>query len=103
MPMSNADNTVEYDPKRLLDALIEKLQLKNDAALSRILEVEAPLISKIRHGKIPIGGIMLLRMHDASGLSLKELRGLMGDRREKFRLISHVADTQRPDDNESEH
>jgi hypothetical protein len=86
--MANASEGVnDYDPKRLLDALIEKLELKNDAALSRVLEVEAPMISKIRHGKLPIGGIMLLRMHDASGLSIKDLRDLMGDRRRKFRLL----------------
>jgi hypothetical protein len=91
MSKSNIDDPNDYDPKRLLDALITKLELKNDAALSRVLEVEAPLISKIRHGKVPIGGIMLLRMHDASGLSIKELRSLMGDRREKFRLLPPMA------------
>jgi hypothetical protein len=96
--MSNIDSPKDYDPKRLLDALIERLELKNDAALSRVLEVEAPLISKIRHGKIPIGGIMLLRMHDASGLSIKELRSLMGDRREKFRLLPPLT-PKKPDHN----
>jgi hypothetical protein len=30
---------VAYDPNNLLDSLIEKLHLKNDAALSRALEV----------------------------------------------------------------
>lgn len=33
---------IAYDPNNLLDSLIEKLHLKNDAALSRALEV-APL------------------------------------------------------------
>ena len=38
-----------YDPNRLLDTLIRHLNLKNDAALSRALEVAPPVISKIRH------------------------------------------------------
>ncbi|MBB5198738.1 hypothetical protein HNR39_000548 [Glaciimonas immobilis] len=38
-----------YDPAQLLDAVIQKLHLKNDAALSRSLEISPPIISKIRH------------------------------------------------------
>ena len=78
---------VNYDPNHLLDALIEKLHLKNDAALSRALEVAPPVISKIRHRRLPVGASLLIRMHEVSELSIRELRELMGDRREKF-LIS---------------
>lgn len=77
---------VEYDPNKLLDALIEKLSLKNDAALSRILEVAPPVISKIRHRRLPVGASLLIRMHEVSDLSIQELRTLMGDRRAKFRI-----------------
>lgn len=76
----------EYDPNHLLDSLIERLALKNDAALSRSLEVAPPVISKIRHRKLPVGASLLIRMHEVSDLSIKELRSLMGDRREKFRI-----------------
>ncbi len=77
---------VAYDPNNLLDALIEKLNLKNDAALSRALEVAPPVISKIRHRRLPVGASLLIRMHEVSDLSIKELRMLMGDRRDKFRI-----------------
>ncbi|MBV8623040.1 MAG: hypothetical protein JO174_06095 [Herbaspirillum sp.] len=77
---------VNYDPNHLLDALIEKLHLKNDAALSRALEVAPPVISKIRHRRLPVGASLLIRMHEVSELSIRELRELMGDRREKFRI-----------------
>lgn len=77
---------VNYDPNNLLDALIEKLNLKNDAALSRALEVAPPVISKIRHRRLPVGASLLIRMHEVSDLSIKELRILMGDRRDKFRI-----------------
>ncbi len=70
-----------YQPGRLLDSLIDRLALKNDAALSRLLEVEAPTISKIRHRRLRIGAALLLRMHEVSDLSIAELRELMGERR----------------------
>ena len=75
-----------YDPNRLLDTLIQHLNLKNDAALSRALEVAPPVISKIRHHRLPVGASLLIRMHEVSELSIKELRRLMGDRRAKFRI-----------------
>ncbi|WP_019140482.1 hypothetical protein [Noviherbaspirillum massiliense] len=75
-----------YDPNNLLESLIKKLNLKNDAALSRALEVAPPLISKIRHRRLPVGASLLIRMHEVSELSIKDLRELMGDRRTKFRI-----------------
>lgn len=81
-----ADEELVYDPNRLLDALIQLLRLKNDAALSRALEVAPPVISKIRHRRLPVGASMLIRMHEVSGLTIRDLRYLMGDRRQKFRV-----------------
>jgi hypothetical protein len=83
---SRLGDQVAYDPNNLLDSLIEKLHLKNDAALSRALEVAPPVISKIRHRRLPVGASLLIRMHEVSDLSIRELRILMGDRREKFRI-----------------
>lgn len=75
-----------YDPDNLLASLIGKLNLKNDAALSRALEVAPPVISKIRHRRLPVGASLLIRMHEVTDLSINELRLLMGDRRNKFRI-----------------
>lgn len=83
---SRLADQLAYDPNNLLDTLIEKLHLKNDAALSRALEVAPPVISKIRHRRLPVGASLLIRMHEVSDLSIRELRTLMGDRREKFRI-----------------
>lgn len=82
----NANEQFQYDPNNLLESLIEKLNLKNDAALSRALEVAPPLISKIRHRRLPVGASLLIRMHEVSDLSIRDLRHLMGDRRTKFRI-----------------
>jgi hypothetical protein len=75
-----------YDSNNLLDAMLEKLQLKNGAALSRALEVAPPVISKIRHRRLPVGASILIRMHELSDLRVAELRELLGDRRTKYRL-----------------
>jgi hypothetical protein len=80
------DEALNYNPNRLLDTLIENLHLKNDAALSRALEVAPPVISKIRHHRLPVGASLLIRMHEVSDLSIRDLRYLMGDRRNKFRI-----------------
>jgi plasmid maintenance system antidote protein VapI len=75
----------QYNPGALLDALIGGLQLKNNAALARVLDVQPPVISKVRHGRLPVGASLLIRMHEVSDISIRDLRALMGDRREKFR------------------
>lgn len=76
----------DYNPDNLLNSLIQKLAIKNDAALSRALEVAPPVISKIRHRRLPIGASLLIRMHEVANLSIAELRELMGDRRGKYRV-----------------
>jgi plasmid maintenance system antidote protein VapI len=75
-----------YDPDRLLDAMLEKLQLKNDAALCRALEVAPPVISKIRHRRLPVGASMLIRLHEVTDMPVAQLREILGDRRQKYRL-----------------
>lgn len=85
-PTQSTQSVQRYDPDHLLATLIERLNLKNDAALSRALEVSPPVISKIRHRRLPVTASLLIRMHEVSALSIKELRLLMGDRRQKFRI-----------------
>lgn len=77
---------LQYNPNHLLDTLLGKMQLKNDAALSRMLEIAPPVISKVRHYRMPIGASLLIRMHEVTGLSIRDLRDLMGDRRTKYRM-----------------
>ena len=77
---------VTYDPSHLLNVLLRKLDVKNDAALGIELEIGPPLLSKIRNRRAPISAGVLIRMHEVSGLSIQELRRLMGDRRQQFRI-----------------
>ena len=85
--MANDVSTAQtYNPNRLLDSLLQNMQLKNDAALSRMLEVAPPVISKIRHHRLPVSASVLMRMHEVTEMSIADLRFLMGDRRTKYRL-----------------
>ena len=58
----------------LLDMLLDKPGMKNDAALARALEVAPPVISKIRHGRLPVGASLLIRMHEVFDVSIRELK-----------------------------
>jgi len=62
-----------------------RLGLQSDVALSRRLKIARHVIGNIRAGRLQIGGSMLLWMHEATGISIDELRRLMGDRRAKCR------------------
>lgn len=75
-----------YSPDRLFDAVSLRLKVKNDANLARVLEVNAPIISKMRHRRLPVGAAMLIRMHEVTGLQIADLQELMGERRGKFRI-----------------
>jgi hypothetical protein len=62
---------------RLLNAVIKILGLANDAALSRFLGVAPPVISKIRNNLLPVGPSVLIRMHEETGLSIRELKSYL--------------------------
>lgn len=65
------------NPNHLLDGVILHLGIKNDAALSRLLSLAPPVISKIRHQHLPVSPGVLLKLYDASGLSIETLRALL--------------------------
>ncbi|MBC7415713.1 MAG: hypothetical protein H7327_12360 [Herminiimonas sp.] len=77
-----------YDPNQLLDMLLLRLELKNDAALSRALDVARPVLAGIRRGTVGIGAWLLLRISEISGLSIADLRQMMGDQRRRLRVAT---------------
>jgi hypothetical protein len=74
-----------FDPNKLLNALLERLELPNDVALARAFDVDPSHISRIRHRKVGVGAPLLIRMHELTGLKVRELRALMDDRRRSWR------------------
>lgn len=75
-----------YDPNHLIDEVMAKLALKNDAGFAKALKVEAPIIEKVRSSRLPLAGYLLMRLRELTGMSVSDLQGLMGDRRRKFRM-----------------
>lgn len=94
-----SEHRTDYDPNMLLDVVSAKIKAKNDAALCRALKVAPPIISKIRHKRLPLGASILIRMHEVSNLSIRELRDLMGDRRIKFRASYAYGQPERKSNN----
>lgn len=74
-----------YSQARLLDALLNHFQLERDSELARRLDMPRSFICRLRKGRSPVGAALLIRMHDESGISIMELRRLLGDRRKRFR------------------
>lgn len=66
------------DSNFLLDQLLEYGGLKNDAALSRELDVAPPVISKLRHNKLPFGPSLYIKTMRVFGLSLGDIDAALG-------------------------
>lgn len=64
---------IAVEPNKLMDVLLSKGNLKNDAALARKLEVASPVISKIRHGKLPVGATMRIKIHETFDMSFADI------------------------------
>jgi transcriptional regulator with XRE-family HTH domain len=60
----------------LLDYLLRQQRVKNDAALSRLLLLAPSSISKISRGRSSVSAEVLLRAHEAFGISIAELKRL---------------------------
>lgn len=86
-----------YSPVALLDLLKRHFSAKNDAQLARSLELDPAVICRVRQGLLPISGALVIRAHELTGLSIGEIRAVMGDRRRMFRTRSRVAYQSAPD------
>ena len=58
----------------VLDLAIERNDLKNDAALSKLLNVAPPVISKLRHSRLVAGPSIILALVELAGMPLEEVR-----------------------------
>ena len=63
-------------PNHLLDVLLERHGLKNDAALARVLDLAPPVISKVRHGRQPLTPTFILNIHETLHVPVEEIRSL---------------------------
>jgi transcriptional regulator with XRE-family HTH domain len=76
----------DYNPDLLLNALMDKMHLKEDAELAKRLRMDKRLLGQIRNRRLQISGSMLMQMQEATGITIAELRRILGDRRSKSRM-----------------
>lgn len=58
----------------LIDHLLERFNLGTDAALARMMELQPPVISKMRHGKMSLTPSFILKVHDTFDIPVKEIK-----------------------------
>ncbi len=73
-----------YSPSDLIDKLMILFNLKNDLSFSKKFGFSPSHISKLRHKKTVISPNFLLRIHDASQISIFELKKMLKDKRKYF-------------------
>ncbi|HYD58938.1 MAG TPA: hypothetical protein VEC35_01190 [Noviherbaspirillum sp.] len=76
-----------YTPENLLDVLAARLKVPNDAQLSKALRIDPAMVSKLRSKKAELSAALMVRMHDVSGMTIREIRELAG-------IVSTVASFQ---------
>jgi hypothetical protein len=84
-----------YRPDRLFNAVGRRLGLSNDGMLSQRLRLRKDLIDEMRYGRTPVTATILLLISEVSGMSIDELRSIMGDRRTRLRLSCRILSTPR--------
>lgn len=62
----------------LLDEIIKRFGLKNDAALARKANLSPPVVSKMRHEKISLSATIVLALHEAFDMPVQEIKSLAG-------------------------
>lgn len=83
--MEQGHQETPYSQGRLLNALLKHFGMRFDIQLACRLDIARSNLCRIRKGRSPIGAALLVRIHEESGISIKELRKILGDRRKKFR------------------
>ncbi len=73
-----------YSPDNLIDRLCAAVGARSYSALGRAIDVSPSVLSKVRHRRLAISSEILLRMHESTGIPIRELRRWMGDNRRYF-------------------
>lgn len=75
------------NPHPLLDYLIDRWGFKNDAELGRHLDVAPPVLSKMRHGILPIGDGFRIKVMERCLMTIDQVRVAAGETPYKSRWI----------------
>lgn len=61
----------------LLDLVAKTIGARNDAQLARGLEVAPPVISKIRHNRLPVGALLIIKIHEITDMPVVEIKSYL--------------------------
>ncbi len=73
-----------YSPDTLIDRLCAAVGARSYSALGRAIDISPSVLSKVRHRRLAVSSEILLRMHESTGIPIRELRRWMGDNRRYF-------------------
>jgi len=60
-----------------INKVIKAAGVKNDAGLARLLEVAPPVISKIRHNRLPVGATLAIAITEETDLSITDIKAIL--------------------------
>lgn len=67
-----------HKPHKLLDRAREMLKVESDRQLAKLLGTDAPVICRVRHGKRPCPDRLILAIHKATEIPVKEIEAMLG-------------------------
>jgi DNA-binding transcriptional regulator YdaS (Cro superfamily) len=70
-------HTYDIPPADLLDWCRWALHMPSDRALAALLGVTPPTLSKVRHGVLPIGPTLMVKLLELTNVRLRELPELL--------------------------
>lgn len=78
----------QYMPEALFEKLCARLGVPSYSALGVAIGLSPSVVSKIRNRKVAISSEILLKIHDATDIPVRELRRWMGDTRPYYSPLS---------------
>jgi hypothetical protein len=67
----------DFGPKQLFDMVIDRLGLKSDRALTRLIDISPSIISKMRSETTPMSDYVLLCLHEETDIPIRELKSYL--------------------------
>jgi transcriptional regulator with XRE-family HTH domain len=87
MKQENQSQLFHYTPEAFLERLCERLGARSLSALGRVVGLSPSVLSKVRRRRLAISSEILLKIHDATDIPVRELRRWMGDMRPYFSRV----------------
>lgn len=75
------------DPNAVLNWARWRLKVESDRELALRLDVSPPVISKTRHGRVPLGPVLIVNLLEATDVRLRDLPRLVTETPKRLQSI----------------